>query len=190
MKKIFTPAQKVFLVYFLLILLLRILVRLKFLSFWLLLDNFYLFLGMVFGWFLLKADRVVHAFFIEPQTQLSYHIRYLVKNLKPLKLLKLLKERKAEQKNLVFRSAVFQVVWLALAFFTLTSTTSFFGKGMILGLGLHLLFDEGKDLRYKGVSFVRDWLFWQVKREVTLKETKIFLGVMTGGFVILSWLII
>lgn len=183
-------AQIVFLSYFLGIICLRILNRLKFFSLGLLLDNIYFFLGGLFGWFLLKADRLVDAFFTNPQTQLSYQIRHLVKNRQFLKLLSTLEERKLEQNRLAFRSAIFQVVWLVLAFFTLTSTSSFFGKGMILGLGFHLLFDEWKDYIYKGVSYVRDWLFWQIKRKVSIEETKVFLYVVTGCFVFLTFLML
>lgn len=188
-KKI-SAAQLVILVYLLGIFLLRILTSLKFFSWRLVLDNFYFVLGGLFGWVLLKGDRIVDAFFVTPQTQLSHQIRHLTKKFQILKLWQLLEERKAEQKHLAFRSAIFQAAWALIALFAITSTASFFGKGVILGLGLHLLFDEWKDYRQKGSTFLRDWLFWQIKREVNLKETKIFLWTMTGIFVFLSLLMI
>ena len=183
-------SQTIFLSYFLGVICLRILKRLGFFSLGLLLDNIYFFLGGFFGWFLLKADRLVDAFFTNPQTQLSQKIRDLVKNRNFLELFRTFEKHRFEQKNLAFRNAIFQATWLVLAFFTLSSTSSFFGKGMILGLGLHLLFDEWKDYKSKGISYVRDWLFWQIKRKVSLQEARVFLWVMIGGFVFLTFLII
>lgn len=188
--KSFDKEKIVFLSYFFGLVILRIFSRLRFFSFFEIFESLIFVFGGLVGWWLLKTDRLVSAYFLEPQTQLSYHIRYLVEKFKPLKLFRLLRERKKEQKRLVFRSAFFQVGWLFLAFFTITSTTSFLAKGMVLGLGLHLLFDEIKDWRRKGLNFVRDWLFWQIKRTVTLKEAKIFLWIMISGFVFLSLIMI
>ena len=190
MKKNFVPAPLVLLVYFLGIVCWRILRSLNSLSLRLFLSNFFLLLGGLLGWFLLKFDRLVDAYFLNPQTQLSHQIRYLVKKRQFFKLFGVLENRKDEQKNLVFRSALFQTVWLILAFFALSSTTFLLGKGLVLGLGLHLLFDEWKDVRLKGLPFLRDWLFWQIKRKVSLKEAKLFLWLMTGLFFFLTLLML
>ena len=66
-------------------------------------------------------------------------------------------------------------------------TNVVFGKTMVMAVGLHLLLDEweavlsGRDI---------DWIFWQIKREVTLREQKAFIWVMTGIFGMLSLLLI
>jgi len=153
------------------------------------------FSGAAVGAYLIKIEQLIYVYFIHPNEILSLDIRELLRQNPPsLKLRearrrevgRLLRERVAEQK-LAFRSALFQIVWLALAFFTFTSTASVFGKSLVMAVGLHLLLDEWEDvLAGKGLY----WLFWQIKREVTSKEQKAFLWIMTGAFGMLSLLLI
>jgi len=151
--------------------------------------------GAILGGYFIKLEQLVYVFFIHPNEPLSLEIKGLLKqNPTSLKLCgarrremwRLLKERVTEQK-LAFRSALFQLVWLVLAFFTLTSTGSVFGKTLVMAIGLHLLLDEWEGILRKRTIY---WLFWQIKREVSLREQKVFLWAMTGGFSLLSLLLI
>ena len=142
--------------------------------------------GVILGGYFIKLEQLVYVFYIHPKEPLSLEIKGLLGERKIKEAWKLLKERVGEQK-LAFRSAVFQVVWLGLALFTLTSTSSIFGKALVMAIGLHLLLDEWEGfLGEKSLS----WLFWQIKRVVLFKEQKYFLLVMTGLFCVLSLLLI
>jgi len=146
-------------------------------------------IGGFVGWGLVVADRLVWVYWTRPQTQLSVQIRYLINNRKFKETWQTLMARKKEQTELTFRSALFQVVWVPLAFFAITSTANLFGKALVMGLGLHLLYDEWKDFR-QSPELLRSWLFWQIKRSISLEEQKSFLLIMTGAFLLLSWLLI
>lgn len=86
-----------------------------------------------------------------------------------------------------FYSALFQLSWLVLALFTITSTSSLFGKGLVMAIGLDLLLVEWQSMvKNQDLS----WLFWQIKKEIPFKEQKYFLYLMTGMFGILTLLLI
>lgn len=145
--------------------------------------------GGVVGWYLLVADRLLWVYFSHPKEKMSLYIKDLVKKGKFKQVILDLEKYKDYQKHLSFRSALFQVVWVALAFFTITSTPSFFGKGLVMALGLHLLIDEWED-QLKDPNILNSWLFWQIKRKITLQEQKTFLWLMTGLFFILTILMV
>ena len=145
-------------------------------------------LGGAVGWWLLVLDRWVWVYWTRPETQLAHRVRWLVSQRRIKEAWEEILRRKEEQDRLAFRSVLFQLAWLGLAFFAVTSTAGMFGKGVVMGVGLHLLYDEWKDY-LKSAQLLRDWLFWPVKREVSLKETRFYLILMTVVFGLLSWVI-
>lgn len=141
------------------------------------------------GWLLVFLERLVWVYWTKPQTQLATEARYLISQRRFKAVGQLLMMRSQEQIELSFHSALFQAVWVPLALFAITSTASMFGKGMIMGLGLHLLYDEWQDYR-RSPELLRSWLFWQIKRTVSFQEQKVYLWIMTIAFVILSSLLV
>jgi len=142
--------------------------------------------GGFLGAYFIKIEQIFYSFYIKPQEALSQEIQALFKQRKKKELWRLLKKGVNQQK-LAFRSAVFQIVWVVLAFFTVSSTVGMFGKGLVMAIGLHLLLDEWNDyLNDKDIG----WLFWQIKRPVGPQEQKRFLWLMTGLFGLVSILII
>jgi len=144
------------------------------------------FSGALLGGYFIKLEQIVYVYYIHPDEILSLDAKRMIQEKRKKEVLQLLREGVTEQR-LAFRSALFQVVWLVLAFFTLTSTAGVFGKTLVMAIGLHLLLDEWEDL-LKGKSLY--WLFWQIKRTVSEKEQKMFVWIMTGLFAGLSLLLI
>jgi len=144
--------------------------------------------GGFVGYWLLSLDRLVDVYVTHPETQLAHYIRYYIQKGNYRWAWQTLGQRKGEQTRLTFHSALFQVVWLVLAVFAITSTSALFGKGVVMGLGLHLLLNEWRDY-IASPDRLRQWLFWQIKREVPAKEAKIFLWVMTGAVALLTLLL-
>lgn len=139
--------------------------------------------GAYVGYWLLVVDRLIDVYFTHPETKMSRYIKALISKNDFKQAIIDLEKYKDYQKNLALRSALFQTIWILLTLFTLTSTTSLFGKAVVVGLGFHLLLDEWEDFRSgKGIS----WLFWQIKRQVSLEEQKIYLWVMAGAFLIFT----
>jgi hypothetical protein len=141
--------------------------------------------GVAVGVLILFLDRVAYTY-AYPGEQLSQQAQWYFKQRQYLSGLALLDTRRLEQEKLTFRSALFMVVWVPLAFFTLTSTPVLFGKGVVMGLMLHILLDAWRLQRTDGQRLhVR--LFWMIKRVVSNEERIIFLWIMTGIFVLFSF---
>jgi hypothetical protein len=135
--------------------------------------------GGFIGYWLLSLDRFVDVYLTHPETQLSHYVRYYIQKGNYRWAWTTLEQRKAEQTRLTFHNAVFQAIWVILAVFAVTSSPGLLGKGVVMGLGLHLLLNEWRDY-IESPDRLRRWLFWQVQREITLKEQKLFLWGVTG----------
>lgn len=142
-------------------------------------------LGVVVGVLLLFADRIVYTYSY-PGAQISQQFAWYIKEKKYLKGLELLDDRRLEQERLTFRSALFMVIWVPLSFFALTSTTGLFGKGVVMGLMLHILADAWR-LQRSDPRRLHVRLFWLIKREITDEERLIFLSIITALFVLFSF---
>lgn len=141
-------------------------------------------LGGFFGWGMVWFDRVAYVYILHPEAQLSQYVNFYIKKKEFKKGLDLLNKRSGEMDKLTTRSALFQVAWVVLAVFTLTSIAGWFGKMLVMGLGLHILVDEWQEY-LKDKIVLKKWLFWQVQREVSNVELKWYLYGMTGLF---AWL--
>jgi len=141
-------------------------------------------LGVMVGVLVLFLDRVVYTYSY-PGTQLSQQFAWYFKEKKYLQALSMLDGRRLEQERLTFRSALFMVVWVPLAFFALTSTVGLFGKGVVMGLMLHILSDSWR-LQKIEPRRLHVRLFWMIKRVIRDEERLVFLFVMTGIFILFS----
>lgn len=84
----------------------------------------------------------------------------------------------------VMRSALFIVIWAVLAIFTVTSVGTGFPRGVVLGLGTHLIFDLWWDYRAGGHD-IELW-FWQVK-SVTKTEIDWFFRIAVSFYLLIFW---
>lgn len=140
-------------------------------------------LGGVIGFLFVFMDRLIYAFWQQPDEMLSMKIRDMFSQGQIWKGLALALQERQEQKRLVVRSVLFLIIWVVLGFLALTSTDNPFGRGFMLGLGLHLTFDLVADFWGKGRD-IRLW-FWQIKREFSDTE----IATVVWGYVILFTLI-
>ena len=137
------------------------------------------FAGGLLGYLVLVLDRLVDIYVTHPDTKLSVFIQDTVNCKQYRKAWQVLQANRHLQLHLVFHSALFQIIWVFLALFTITSTFQLFGKGFILGLGLHLLLEEWEAYA-KNKETLKQWLFWQVNVPVSDKQLKQYLLIMTG----------
>ncbi len=142
-------------------------------------------LGVTTGVLVLFLDRVAFTYSY-PGAQISQQFMWYWKQKKYGTALSLLDSRRLEQERLVFRSALFMVMWVPLAFFALTSTGGLFGKGVVMGLMLHILADAWR-LQQTEPRRLHIRLFWIIKRVISEEERLVFLWVMSTIFVLFSW---
>jgi hypothetical protein len=134
--------------------------------------------GALVGYIVLELDRIVDIYIANPQTKLAVTVKNYFTHGQIRNGFKILFANKQLQTRLTFHSALFQAVWIFLAFFTITSTPSAFGKAFILGLGLHLLLEQWQDF-LANKTFLKQWLFWQINRSISDKDLKIYLSVIS-----------
>ena len=141
-------------------------------------------LGLVFGFLFIFLDRFIYVFYTHKEDSLSTRVVTSFKNKKVGEGISMLLTERSEQRELVMRSFLFVGVWMVLAFFSMTSTVNFFARGLVLGIGSHLMFDVASDFLWDKNRF--DLWFWQIKRKLSDDEKKWFLGLFVLGYVFLA----
>lgn len=142
-------------------------------------------IGVNVGVLILFIDRVAYTY-AYPEEQLSQQFAWFVKNKQYIRAIEVLDARRHEQEKLTFRSAIFMTLWIPLAFFALTSTSALFGKGVVMGLMLHILADSWR-IQRDNPAGLNTRLFWQIKRVFTNEEKLVFISFMTGIFALFSF---
>ncbi|OGM55894.1 hypothetical protein A3E46_01630 [Candidatus Woesebacteria bacterium RIFCSPHIGHO2_12_FULL_46_16] len=107
-------------------------------------------LGAIVGTILPDIDHLLYVFFLRPQELTSQRVSHMVGKRDLLGSMNLLAETRAERTKLVFHTATFQLIFLVLTFFVLTSSGSLLGRGLVLAFSLHLLVDEAVDFTDMG----------------------------------------
>jgi hypothetical protein len=141
------------------------------------------FLGGALGWNLLFIDQLLWVYFSHPEAELSKEVKTLVDQGRYKAVYRFLKEKEDKQQHRAFKNFLFQISWLVLTIFVMTSTAGLFGKGLVMGVGLHLLIEEWQSFQSQG-NF--DWLFWQMKEKLDQHGQKIFLYLVSGFFILFS----
>ncbi len=98
--------------------------------------------GGAIGTILPNVDHLVYVFFLNPHELTSQRVDFLLKKKEVFRVLTLLSETRTERKNLVFHTFVFQLIFFAVAFLVLSSSTSMIAKGLVLAFIVHLLTDQ------------------------------------------------
>lgn len=139
---------------------------------WLSLGYWPFWLGGVIGMVLPEIDHLVYVFFANPQEVTSQRARFLCGNKQFKNCFWLLVSTTTERTKLIFHTAVFQVIFLVLAFWVVTSSSSILGRGLVLAFGLHLILDQVNQVLEKGE--LTSW-FWQIPVSPERKQTNIYL---------------
>lgn len=141
--------------------------------------------GAVIGFLFIFTDRFVYSFLMKPEESLGVRLKELFEGKRFVEGMILLLNERHEQKELVMRSFLFVIVWIVLALLTVTSIVSPFGRGFMLGLGIHLTFDLVYDYFWNKERFVL-W-FWQIKRVVSPEEERWFVIIVSMVFIFLAF---
>lgn len=103
-------------------------------------------LGGLIGVFMPDLDHLIYVFFLAPQELTSQRVGFLWGRREVRRLVELLYETRSERRGLIFHTIFFQVIFLLLTFWIISSSNSLFGKGLVLSFALHLSVDQLVDL--------------------------------------------
>ena len=135
---------------------------LAFLPFW---------LGGIIGTLLPDLDHALYVFFLKPEELTSQRVGYMLGKKDFWGSLELLAETRSERTRLIFHTATFELIFVILTFFVLTSSGSLLGRGLVLAFFLHLIVDQGVDLASTGA--LNNW-FKNFPLELTPSRQKTF----------------
>lgn len=142
---------------------------------WLDLSYWPFWLGGVVGIVLPELDHIVYVFFSNPQEVTSQRVRFLCINKQYKRCSQLLLSTTQERTRLIFHTVLFQAIFLVLTFWVMTSSTSLFGRGIVLAFSLHLVIDQIVGFLEKGE--LSSW-FWQTPISLDRKQTITMLAVI------------
>jgi len=147
-----------------------------------------LLLGGAFGMMVSWVDRLIWVYYTRPKDSLSVKVKGLIKDKKVWEAFETLKSRGHEQDKLAMSNVLFLAVWCVLSFFVMSSSPSWFGKGVIMGIGLSLVYGIWED--WDDQEKLMGRLFWPIKRRVKQNEMQIVLAVFLGFFAMGAFLAI
>lgn len=115
-------------------------------------DPYYIpfWLGGILGTLMPDVDQLIYVYVIKPAETNSQRVVAMLDRRDVMGALKTLSETRYERNKLIFHTAQFQLLFLILAFFIVTSSGNFFGWGIVLAFSLHLLVDQVVDLMDTG----------------------------------------
>lgn len=111
-------------------------------------DLYYLpfWIGGILGTIMPDLDQLIYIYFLKPTETGSQRITAMLDRRDVMGALKSLSEARYQRNKLIFHTAQFQLIFLVLTFFVISSSGNYFGWGIVLAFSLHLLIDEVVDL--------------------------------------------
>ena len=113
-------------------------------------SSFPFWLGGVIGTFLVDLDHFLYAFLLNPQDLASQRAIYYLKKREYIRAFLVLWDAKENRTHQVFHSFSFQIIFLILAFWVVSSSGSLFAIGLVLAFSLHLFIDQFSDFLVLG----------------------------------------
>ncbi|MFH1565600.1 MAG: hypothetical protein ABIB98_00155 [bacterium] len=117
-------------------------------------------LGSFFGSFILDLDYISYTYLVDPDHYFSKNVAGFLRTKNFGNALLYIQHHKKELRNLPLHSALFQAVLVVLCFYTLISTTSLFGKALILSVLTQSFYEQAKN--YAEDKNLDSW-FWMLK---------------------------
>ena len=98
------------------------------------------------GTLLPDADHLLYVYFLKPKEAVSQKVSSLISEKKVRESWDVLAETRTQRPELIFHTAYFQMIFLALTLWVVTSSGNLFGRGLVLAFSLHILIDQFIDL--------------------------------------------
>jgi hypothetical protein len=153
---------------------------------WMGLSYWSFWVGGIVGNFLPDLDHFIYVYFLRPHELTSQRVSYLVEKRNLSRSFRLLAETRSERTKLIFHSGLFQLIFIVLAFFVVTSSGSLFARGVVLAFFLHLLVDQAVDLVETGN--MDNWT-GGYRLETSNNQAKIYWSIMFLILLLLSFVL-
>ncbi len=143
-------------------------------------------LGGLLGTMLPDIDHVIYVYYLRPEEYNSQRTTLMASKGKLIDTFKYLAETRSERTRLIFHTMYFQLIFLVLTLYVITSSGSTFGRGLVLAFYLHLFIDQVID--YLDTGGIDSW-FKQTPFTLNNAQTKLYLAfigitILIFGFVL------
>jgi hypothetical protein len=112
--------------------------------------SLFFWLGGLIGTIAVDLDHFLYAFFLNPQDLSSQRAIYYFKKREYIKGILVLWDNKETRTHQVFHSFSFQIIFLILTIWIVSSSVNIFAIGLVLAFSLHLFVDQLSDLLVYG----------------------------------------
>jgi len=148
--------------------------------FWLLFD---LFLIYIISVCFFSVETLVRIYIIDKDNPSNQSLKNQFK-LAPIskKLSTLINYETQSLENKITHSVIFQVALFLFTFFVISSASSLIGKGIVLSIGLMILWDQGQSL-YKNQQ-INSW-FWQIKTNISRVAQQSYFAICVAVYILL-----
>lgn len=137
--------------------------------------------GAAGGWLIPFFDKIAYIYILHPEAQVAQYIRYQLDQRQWRRAWESLRLRGREFDQLTTRGILFQLAWVVLAFFSLTSSAGWFGKTLVLALGGRLVWEQWREFMTDRAG-LKQKLLWQVKVDWNDQQLKLYLIAFTLVF--------
>ena len=109
---------------------------------WLSLAYWSYWVGGLIGMILPSLDHLIYVFVQRPNELTPQRVKYLWQQKNYMGAVTLLYQTRSERTNLIFHSKLFQIIFVILTFWVVSSSGNPLGRGIVLSCYLNLLLDE------------------------------------------------
>jgi hypothetical protein len=111
-------------------------------------DTYYIpfWLGGILGTIMPDIDQLIYVYVLKPTETNSRRVTAMLDRRDIFGAVKTMVEARYQRDKLIFHTAQFQLIFLMLTFFVVSSSGSVFGRGIVLAFSLHLFIDQVIDL--------------------------------------------
>lgn len=141
--------------------------------------------GAAIGWLMPWLDKIAYIYILHPEAQVSQYVKYQIQKRQWRQAWASLSVRGQEFDKLTTRGILFQLAWVVLAFFAVTSSAGWFGKALVLAVGARLLLEQWREY-FADREKLKQKLLWQVKKDWSESELKFYL---IGLTLTVAWLL-
>ena len=132
----------------------------------------FLWLGAIFGFYLPFVDHLFYAYIVRPDLEVSGNIKALMRPKTIGRLISFVNETKDQRERLIIHTAYFQVVFLLLTLYVLTSSGNLLGRGLVYGFSFSLFVEEL--ILFRKTGELKSW-FSQIPILLDHHETKVYI---------------
>ncbi len=136
--------------------------------------------GLSMGYFFIIIDHLLYFYYAVDSIPFVQHGRSLFKQKRYIALLRFALKNRNSMTRMITRSVLFVGVYIPLSFYIITSSQSTIGLGLVLGLGLRMVWDMIRFYRY--TDYFQEIFLWQITRSLSAKEIRILVAIFVGIF--------